>query len=358
MSIRVGIHQEPIKHMSPHLIRYERILEYNGIEAIRMCSSDEVFWEQVRTLDLFIYWWGQWDSERQNAKAILPIVEKELAVNCFPNQRTCWMFDDKIREYYLMLSHSFPIIKSWIFWEKKDALKWAKDVALPVVFKLSGGAGSMNVVLIKKRAELFRLINLMFGCGIADRSIKTSDSLAPGLSRRLIKKLAIGKRRFLNQTITHRNSTPNWILHKNYALFQEFLPNNDFDTRVTVIGNRAFAFRRFNREDDFRSSGSGIIKYDTGEINLEFVKVALEMSSKLGFQSMAYDFLYGKNGEIQFCEMSYAYVDLAVYKCPGYWDENLKWHEGHYWPQLFHLIDALQMPDLQQPDDLKHISSD
>ena len=33
-----------------------------------------------------------------------------------------------------------------------------------------------------------------------------------------------------------------WQTEKNYVLFQKFLPNNSFDTRVTVIGNRAFAY--------------------------------------------------------------------------------------------------------------------
>ena len=33
-----------------------------------------------------------------------------------------------------------------------------------------------------------------------------------------------------------------WQRKKNYAMFQRFLPGNEYDTRVTVIGNRAFAF--------------------------------------------------------------------------------------------------------------------
>lgn len=53
-----------------------------------------------------------------------------------------------------------------------------------------------------------------------------------------------------------------WIREKKYILFQEYLPDNEFDTRVTVIGNRAFAFRRFNRKKDFKASGSGEIDYD------------------------------------------------------------------------------------------------
>ncbi len=137
-----------------------------------------------------------------------------------------------------------------------------------------------------------------------------------------------------------------------YVLFQEFLPNNDFDTRVTVIGNRAYAFRRFNRKGDFRSSGSGLIDYNIVPIDLNFIKIAFEVSKKLGFQSMAYDFLKDQNGNPLFCEFSYTFNDRALYDCPGYWDENLNFIEGHFWPQYFQLIDLLEISDLKQPTDL------
>ena len=55
-----------------------------------------------------------------------------------------------------------------------------------------------------------------------------------------------------------------------------------YDTRVTVIGGRAFAFRRFNRDDDFRSSGSGKIDYNMEEIDKRMIKLALKVSKKDG----------------------------------------------------------------------------
>ena len=64
---------------------------------------------------------------------------------------------------------------------------------------------------------------------------------------------------------------------------------------------------------------------------------------------MAYDFLRTQNNELQFCEISYTYSDFAIYNCPGYWDSALTWHEGHYWPQYFQLMDALNLPGLKQP---------
>jgi len=352
MVLNIGIHYEPLRQFSPRLVRYEKIIEYNGLQSIRLCSSESDFWDKVKEIDLLIYYWGQWDVERQNAKAILPIIEHELKVPCFPNQRTWWPFDDKIREYFLMLSNGFPMAKSWIFWEKDDALKWVENAALPVVFKLSGGAGSMNVILIRNRNHLKKIINTMFNKGISDRSIQSSDSLSPNYIWYFKRKLAMIKRRLLKQQIPFKISIPNWLTHKNYVLFQEYLPGNDFDTRVTIIGERAFAFRRFNRDDDFRSSGSGKIDYTKANIDLDFVRMAFDITLKFGFQTMAYDFLYGPEGKIKFCEMSYAYVDTAIYNCSGYWDINLNWHEGHFWPQYFHLLDVLNISKLKQPENI------
>ena len=133
-----------------------------------------------------------------------------------------------------------------------------------------------------------------------------------------------------------------WMPQKNYALFQDFLPDNDFDTRVTVIGNRAFAFRRFNRPGDFRASGSGRIDYDPGAIDLRCVSAALEAVRKLGSQSMAFDYLFrGKDREPVVGEISYCYADWAVEHCSGHWDAGLNWHAGHLWPEEAHVDDFL-----------------
>ena len=83
------------------------------------------------------------------------------------------------------------------------------------------------------------------------------------------------------------DTSPHWRIQKNYVLFQRFLPDNEFDTRITVIGDRAFGFRRMTRKSDFRASGSGIIDYDIGKIDLRCVDIAFRVSQQLGFQSMA-----------------------------------------------------------------------
>ena len=344
----VGIHMDPYRKFSPSLQKYEEILGYNNIEHIRLDASKPDFWAQVSNLDLFIFRWRQIDDHHQMAKTIIPIVEKEMGIKCFPNMATCWHYDDKIRQYYLLKRYDFPIVQSWIFWDKSQAIRWLSDADLPVVFKLKGGAGSNNVVLIKSKWQGKKLINRMFGKGIISGCI-------PDLGATKYKDFDFYKtiHRWggnVLRKLRDEDISPDWQVHKNYVLFQKFLPNNDYDTRVTVVGDRAYAFRRFNRENDFRSSGSGKIDYNVNNIDENCIKIAFKISKHFSFQSMAYDFLYNTNGDSEFCEISYTYVDSAIYNCPGYWDSNLDWHEGHYWPQYFQLMDALKMPDLKQPE--------
>jgi glutathione synthase/RimK-type ligase-like ATP-grasp enzyme len=344
----VGIQIDQYRKFSPFLQKYEDILDYNNIAHVRLDISESDFWEKIRDLTLFVFRWTHSDWSKQLAHTILPIIENEMKIKCFPNQATCWHYDDKIRQFYLLKQAGFPIIDSYIFWDKIKALKWAENADYPVIFKLKGGAGSQNVILIKNKSHAIQYIQKMFGKGVNPNKFKFTGSTYKedfGIYKKIHKIGGNILRKYRGEDISSF-----WQIHKNYVLFQKFLPDNDYDTRVTVIGDRAFAFRRFNRKNDFRSSGSGNLDVNPGKIDIQHVKIASEISKKMGFQSMAYDFLYDEKGSSGFCEISYTYVDWVVHSCPGYWDSNLNWHEGHYWPQYCHLMDTLEMPNLRQPE--------
>jgi len=343
----VGIHKELYGKMSRSLEIYEEILSFNKIEFIRMDSSDSNFLDQIKNIQLFIFRWSQYDDYHQQAKTILPIVENVHKIKCFPDQNTCWHYDDKIRQYYLLKSHEIPVVESYIFWDCKKTIDWLKVTSFPVVFKLRGGAGSTNVILVDSLKSGVKLVKKIFHKGIQNQKIKSANAIQRQYfnPRKKIRRFGGDILRIL------RGEDPNkfWQLHKNYAYFQKYLPGNANDTRITTIGNRAFGFIRYVRPGDFRASGSGLINYDTENIDLRCVKIALETSMKLKFQSMAYDFIFDSNGNPKICEISYNYLDKPVYDCDGYWDENLEWHEGHFWPQFFHLKDLLNMNDFRQP---------
>jgi len=324
---------------------YEKILSRNDIRFFRLEASQPDFWERVASLDLLIFRWGHYDSDHQKAHDILQVVERALGVKCYPNWQTSWHYDDKVKQYLLMKAHGLPMVESHIFWERKAALDWTEDTTYPVVFKLRNGAGSKNVVLVRTRKQAQRLVKRMFGRGIyPGRGLGMDNLRVKHFSAYRELHHVAGN---LYRWTKGLDVSPHWRVQKNYALFQKFLPGNDLDTRITVIGDRAFSFRRMVRRNDFRASGSGMIDYDTGKIDIRCVETAFRVSKKLGFQSMAYDFLFTEDREPQFCEISYTYLSVAIQKCPGYWDPELNWHDGHFWPEYLHLVDALGLPNLK-----------
>ena len=335
---------------------YYDILKHNAIPYQRLFLTDSLFWEKVKELDVFVYKWGHQDDHHQIAKTIMPVIEHHMKVACFPNEKTYWHYDDKIRQYYLLRELGFPVIESYVFWDKRQALKWAEEAHYPVIFKLKGGAGSLNVILLKNRSSAIKIIRRMFGSGIKQGSfglrhfIRTYNYDPVRIARHFLIKFRNG--------LIGRDILPFYQKHKNYAYFQKYLPGNEFDVRVTTAGNRVHAFRRFVRKDDFRASGSDKWDIDPDKIDRRMLEIALNISKQLGFQAMAYDFIYDENKEPKIVEMSYLYGGAGYPDfMNGYWDENLNWHSGRYWPQYFELLDLLGIPDLKLPGNLGAVSS-
>ena len=108
-----------------------------------------------------------------------------------------------------------------------------------------------------------------------------------------------------------------------------------------MIGNRAFAFRRFVRPNDFRASGSGRLDTNEKEIDLEIIRLAQRTAREIGSQCLAFDFVYDKAGKPILLEMCFTFVPEVVHACPGYWDPDLVFHPGQIWPQDAILQDLL-----------------
>ena len=342
----VGIHNRYSDTKHPDIEIYKEILKFNDIDFVELNCSDPDFWDQVSRIDRLVYKWSNASNDYQIAQSILPVIENHYMIKCFPNQATCWHYDDKIRQYYLLKAHGFPIAESYVFWHKKKAKEWIGDSEYPLVHKTSGGSGSTAVSLVKNVSQARRIVNRAFRRGISQnpsfiRSLKIYNFNV----RSLYRKYGIQIRNML----INEDVTPFWKRHKNYVLFQKFYPNNRFDTRVQITGARGYAFVRYNRKNDFRASGSNDWSIDKREIDMRMVEIAFEISKQLGFQSMAYDFVYDEDKNPVIVEISYCYGDYPEFST-GYWDEGLTWHDGRFWPQYFELMDLLERPDLKQPE--------
>ena len=113
-----------------------------------------------------------------------------------------------------------------------------------------------------------------------------------------------------------------------YAYFQDFIPNNRYDIRVCVVGDKAFALKRFTRNGDFRASGSGNIVYDKNQIDERCVKIAFKTNELLKTQSIAFDFVFDTVNNPLIVEISYGYAVAAYDYCEGYWTSDMQWHDG------------------------------
>jgi hypothetical protein len=215
--------------------------------------------------------------------------------------------------------------RTWLFWQLEDAIAFCRSATYPLVMKLNGGIQSNGVQLLRNVDEAIYWARRMFSIGAASFDQKSRMKLALAGQIQGLRLLAGG-------------SLP-MGLERRYFYVQEFLTDNPFDTRITVIGDRAFGFRRFNRPDDFRASGSGRFHWDPEEIDTGFVRLAFRLAQSLGTQSVGFDFLY-RYGEPIVVETTFAYASWCVQTCPGHWKlrgdpiaGELLWRDGQMRPE-------------------------
>jgi glutathione synthase/RimK-type ligase-like ATP-grasp enzyme len=263
------------------------------------------------------------------AKQLLYSVEQSSKI-AFPDFRTNWHFDDKLGQKYLFEALNCQVVPTQAFYRKEDALEWAATTNFPKVFKLRGGGGSWNVFLVKNKRETVKAINKAFGSGF-----KQYDAWSNIKER--WRKFRLGKIGLasLLMGVIRMFDEPGYSKvmgkERGYVYFQDFIPHNDSDIRVIVIGDKAFAIKRMVRKNDFRASGSGNILYNKELFDENTIRLSFDLAEKIQGQSMAFDFIYD-NDTPKVVEVSYGFVQTGYDKCPGYWDKQLNWHEGKFDP--------------------------
>ena len=100
------------------------------------------------------------------------------------------------------------------------------------------------------------------------------------------------------------------------------------------MGDTAWAQRAIPAPGDFRASGSldrgGTIDTNPAEIDTRCISMAYELSDRLGFESMKYDFIL-KDGEPVLTEFDYpvgAGRIMRILDWPGTWNRELQWIRG------------------------------
>lgn len=262
----------------------------------------------------------------------------------FPDFNTAWHFDDKVGQKYLLESIGAPLVPSYVFYTKKDALNWIDKTTFPKVFKLRGGAGATNVKLIKTRSEARKLAKRAFSRGFSQ--FNRWNNLSERIRRFKEGKDNIsGIIKGIGRLFIPTEFSKMYPREKGYVYFQEFIPNNNFDIRIIVVGDKAFAIKRFTRQNDFRASGSGNIVYENNHIDERCVQIAFNVNSKLICQSIAYDFVFDDKNNPLIIEISYGFATVPYDQCPGYWDSSIHWHKGKFNPQEWMVEELIKVQE-------------
>lgn len=320
--------------------RWIAYCEKNDIPYKIVNAFDSDIIAQVKDCDALLWHHHHGDfKDVLTAKRILFALE-HAGIKVLPNFNTAWHFDDKVAQKYLLEAIDAPLVPSFVFYDKHEALNWAEKTSYPKVFKLKGGAGSTNVKLVRTKKDCLKLIEKAFGSGF-----KQFDSW--GNLKEVVGKFKNKKATFKNllgavyRILVSTEFALQMPREKGYAYFQEFIPNNDSDIRVIVVGKKAFALKRMVRKGDFRASGSGNIIYDKDQIDQRCIKIAFETNEKLKSQSIAYDFVFDENNTPLIVEISYGFSVEAYDQCEGYWDGELHWNAGKFNPQKWMAEDLI-----------------
>ena len=325
MKTLIGIHHDQVRHRNGELQsfsqRWIHLAEQNGIATKLLHGRDAALLDEIPGCSAFMWRFAFSPYEIESARRIIQAVEHGVNIPVFPSMKTMWHFEDKISQYYILKLSGFPIPETHVFWDEDAAVNFCKSTVYPFVVKLKAGIQSQNVALIDSRQRALKIVEQLFHSGVnSTEELFNKGEVSvrkPVSALKCIIKNSLGTRRLLPVRLLLGRPFPEG-LQSGYLYAQEYLPDNEFDTRITIIGNRGFAFRRYNRPEDFRASGSGLIDWNPEHIDTQSLKLAFKLAKHLGTQSLAVDILQKENRPV-IAEISYTYASWAVRDCPGHW---------------------------------------
>lgn len=305
------------EYCTKHSLSYELINPYSHTLLDEIAESQVLLW----------HFSGYNYTEMLIARSIL-YSAKAMGKRIFPDFNDAWHFDDKIAETYLLQSVDAPIPQSFMFYSLPSLKEFASSSkSFPYVAKLRNGSGSHNVKMIKNEKELLKYAQIMFSSGFSSSPnllYKTSSNIK---STKSFKTLVNRAKRIPEFLRTLRNSKM-FPHEKGYVYLQEFVPNDGYDLKIVVVGDKLSFIGRNIREGEFRASGGGDLFYDKSFVTQNVIDSAFKTSDELGFKCMGYDYVVNKNtGEGIIIEISYGFSHEALLSAGGYFDRKGNWHE-------------------------------
>lgn len=283
--------------------------------------------EDIEKVDIVLWHFSGYNyTEMLIARSIL-YASRNMGKIVYPDFNDSWHFDDKVAETYLLQSVKAPMPKSFMFYSLAAINNFTINFNnYPIIAKLRNGSGSHNVKKIKSKDELLSYAKKMFTKGInsapslmykASSNIKSSKNL----------KILIKRAKRIPEFLRTLSNAKKFNIERGYVFLQEFIPNDGYDLKIVVVGDKLSFIGRNIRQGEFRASGGGDMFYDKDKVTQNIIDSAFKTSDVLGFNCMGYDYVINKNtGEGKIIEISYGFSHHALLEAKGYFDRSGIWH--------------------------------
>lgn len=258
------------------------IIEFTGSDWLKAVKEKSFDCFLARPSGTVSFWKNLYDER-------LIILSKMPGTRIYPSLDELLIYENKRMLAYFLGIHDIPHPKTWIFYDKNEALAFAENCVYPLVGKTSIGAGGSGVKMLNSRKALMNYINLAFSnkgitrnWGINLRKGNFVNRLGQRMSDP-IAALRYFSRKKRNATIDPQK----W-----HVILQQFL-HVDFEWRCVKIGNSYFGHKKLRRYGE-KISGTSNVNWDVPPLKLlEFMKNVTEQGN---LQSQAMDIFEDAEG--------------------------------------------------------------
>lgn len=296
---RVGIVRDP--GQVPRWTKYRRFLETNGFPFDHYDIGSRDWIEKARAFDVVINMVSNEISHLEEIQVKYHFLETRMGIRCYPSPAQLLLYENKSLEAYISTACGLPFAKTYVSHSREDALAVLETARYPLVSKVDHSSGSMGVELVRTPRKARRVVRQAFSR--SGRSVYVP-----------------------------------WFRQKNYVYFQEFVPNDGYDIRVILAGNRAFGYYRQVLKGDFRASGMNTVQ--RRGLPEEAIRVALRVQQHVRSPQLVVDMVHGLDGRYVIIEYSIICLmdrpdDLQVDGVPGVYviedNGDIRFEKGRYW---------------------------
>jgi len=256
------------------------------------------------------------------------IIENELHGFVYPSYKEIKIHENKKFLSYWLKALDIPHPKTFVFYNKIEALEYIDNANFPIVSKMSIGASGKGVCVHKTKDEVIKYVKRAFNSGTRQ---KWGPNLKMGGYRSRVIKIITNPTRIINKVKIYRKQFIE--VQKGFVIFQEYI-KHDYEWRIIKIGESFFGHQKIKIGD--KASGTkGIAYIPPPEKLLDFTR---NLCEKYFFSSMAVDLFEGNNNEYIVNELQCIFGHVQQYVCekdgkPGrfkYVDEKWIFEEGMF----------------------------